>query len=61
MRQTMLATALLIAFGPHITPPATFTPIPAAQGRRECGWNEKCVKDCGGDAQCKRGCRLSCH
>jgi hypothetical protein len=56
-----LATALLIAFGPHITPPATFTPIPAAQGRRECGWNEKCVKDCGGDAQCKRGCRLSCH
>ena len=62
MRQIMLATALLIVFGPHITPPTNFTPIPAAQGRRECGgWDEKCVKNCRGDAQCERGCRIPCH
>jgi len=62
MRHTLLTTALLIVFAAHIAPPRNFTPIPVAHGVRECGgWDQKCLRDCHGDRNCERGCRLTCR
>ena len=61
MRQTIFATALLASFGAHITAPRNFTPIPVANGTRECGYDQQCVKNCQGDASCVRQCRLPCR
>jgi hypothetical protein len=51
----------LALFGAHITAPRNFTPIPVANGTRECGYDQQCVKNCGGDASCERQCRINCR
>jgi hypothetical protein len=61
MRQTIFATALLALLGAHLTPPGNFTPIPVANGTRECGYDQQCVKNCRGDASCERQCRFPCR
>ena len=61
MRQAVVATVLVAFFGAHIPAPRTFTPIPVANGIRECGVDYDCLKRCHGDAACARQCRLPCR